>query len=139
MPGLIEGYPPVALDDVVRLRLLSAADSYGRPPTALALPPEYLAGAGGHSFTEVAAVVVRVIPRASTVVLALPPMLTGTLIPQAAMSNKSMSICHGVAELTAHVRFAYDEALFRAQRMALQAAAANPVAGWCRFTPSNPR
>jgi hypothetical protein len=50
------------------MRLLSAKDSSGQPPAAIVLPPEFLAGAGGHSFAEVAAVVVRVIPRASTVV-----------------------------------------------------------------------
>jgi hypothetical protein len=113
---LLRGYPPVATNDVLRLRVLSARNHQGLPVLAsnmvdprllsadevgrctLTPPDTWLKGAWFQSCTyqvktrfrtlpfkcnlhryngaEIAAVVVRVVPRVNTVVVALPPCLT---------------------------------------------------------------
>ena len=67
VPGLIEGYPPVARNDVLRLRIVSVGTEEDNKVDSLPFDA---------NVTEVAATVVRVITRTSTVYVAVPPLVT---------------------------------------------------------------
>ena len=108
VPGLIEGYPPVARNDVLRLRIVSVGT--GREDENDSLPFD-------ANVTEVAATVVRVLTRKSTVYVAVPPLVTRVVFDS--VGSKVVKGESLRREIRAHVRFAYDEALFRSQRAAL--------------------
>lgn len=116
VPGLIEGYPPVARNDVLRLRIVSVGT--GREDENDSLPFD-------ANVTEVAATVVRVLTRKSTVYVAVPPLVTRVVFDS--VGSKVVKGESLRREIRAHVRFAYDEALFRSQRAALEAASANEL------------
>ena len=127
VPGLIEGYPPVARNDVLRLRITSVGTEEETKIDSLPFDADV---------TEVAATVVRVITRTSTVYVAVPPLVTRVVH---STTTRGLKVAKGeclIREIRAHVRFAYDEALFRSQRAALEAASANElVSGMLREVP----
>ena len=127
VPGLIEGYPPVARNDVLRLRIVSVGTEEDNKVDSLPFDADV---------TEVAATVVRVITRTSTVYVAVPPLVTRVVH---STTTRGSRVAKGeclIREIRAHVRFAYDEALFRSQRAALEAASANGlVSGMLREVP----
>ena len=108
VPGLIEGFPPVAVQDVLRLRIVRK--KWSKKTTETVSPDE----------REVAALVISVVPRAATVVVAILHCVTRKL-------NRLNRDKEMVTTFIGHVRFAYDTSLFRAQRGALCAAARCPA------------
>ena len=129
VPGLIEGYPPVARNDVLRLRIVSVGNE-PQDDKNYSLPFD-------ANVTEVAATVVRVLTRKSTVYVAIPPLVTRVVFDST--TSPGSKVVNGESlrlEIRAHVRFAYDEALFRSQRAALEAVSANElVSGMLREVP----
>ena len=135
VPGLIEGYPPVARNDILRLRIVAVEGPHAtEAENWKALPFD-------GDVTEVAATVVRVITRTSTVYVAVPPFFSrGTFTDNFFRGrwNRTPEL-HSEAcrrSFRAHVRFAYDESAFRSQCSALESVSAKePVTHMLREVP----
>ena len=119
VPGLAEGFPPVAPLDVLKLRVADfrlPADEEAGPgpgsPKGKGKGPRWFEG------KEICATVARTIPRLETALVAMPTH-----------ASRPRGWGRGAVEtFTCHVRFAVDHAWFRAQRLAVLGAALNPVA-----------
>ena len=137
VPGLVEGFPPVVVGDVLRVRVASARAGITRHDERADAQTNERSQPHDHLFArrvaDVGVVVQSVVPRAGVVVVAAPRALSRPARPERnpnlAWKPEEAIAQTVVTEMTCHVRFAIDHATFRAQRRALAAAAANAAIG----------